>query len=198
MVTPLHHRVHHVKEGHYSNRNFGGSFIFWDKWFGTFSALPDTEYHYGIKGEPATENPFIDNNRPFWRIFKGKPQSIKQKVSQYQINQWQLVLGTLLLFTLVIGYVYLYGYGYQGTTLQQVILFVLLASGTLALSGLSDGSTTGLWSWFTIASILFVCVLFIWQWLSPFWLIFTAALWLHSLLLLFGIGRQPKQVKHAS
>ncbi|MDV5226144.1 sterol desaturase family protein [Providencia rettgeri] len=198
MVTPLHHRVHHVKEGHYSNRNFGGSFIFWDKWFGTFSALPDTEYHYGIKGEPATENPFIDNNRPFWRIFKGKPQSIKQKVSQYQINQWQLVLGTLLLFTLVIGYVYLYGYGYQGTTLQQVILFVLLALGTLALSGLSDGSTTGLWSWFTIASILFVCVLFIWQWLSPFWLIFTAALWLHSLLLLFGIGRQPKQVKHAS
>lgn len=65
MVTPQHHRVHHVKEGHYSNRNFASSFIFWDKLFGTFSTLPDTEYSFGIKGSAASENPFIDSNLPF-------------------------------------------------------------------------------------------------------------------------------------
>ncbi|MBX9386419.1 sterol desaturase family protein, partial [Serratia marcescens] len=36
LVTPAHHRVHHVKDMAYSNKNFGGSFIFWDKLFGTF------------------------------------------------------------------------------------------------------------------------------------------------------------------
>lgn len=101
-------------------------------------------------------------------------------------------------FTLVIGYVYLYGYGYQGTTGQQILLFTLLAAGTIALSGISDGRLVGLWSWFTIATVLLFCVLFIWQWQTLFWLTLAGALWLHSLSLLLGIGRQPVQVNHAS
>ncbi len=100
-------------------------------------------------------------------------------------------MGTLLLFSLVIGYVYIYGYGYQGTTQQQVILFILLALGTVALSGISDGRKIGLMSWFFIACLLLICILFIWQWTTPFWVIFTTALWLHSLLMLLGIGRNP-------
>lgn len=198
MVTPQHHRVHHVKEGHYSNRNFGGSFIFWDKLFRTFSTPPETKYHYGIKGEPATENPFIDSNLPFWRILKraSKPRALTSP--RYHINQLALVIGTLFLFSLVIGYVYLYGYGYQGTTLQQVILFILLALGTVALSGISDGKTTGLLSWFIIASILLICILFIWNWATPFWIISSSGLWLHSFLILLGVGRKPVQMKNAA
>ncbi|MEQ5306910.1 sterol desaturase family protein [Providencia huaxiensis] len=194
MVTPQHHRVHHVKEGHYSNRNFGGSFIFWDKLFGTFSKLPETEHHFGIKGAPASENPFIDSNLPFWRIIKRRSQPKAKPAPLFRVNQIALVMGTLLLFSLVIGYVYIYGYGYQGTTQQQVILFILLALGTVALSGISDGRKIGLLSWFFIACLLLICILFIWQWTTPFWVIFTSALWLHSLLMLIGIGRKPIQV----
>ena len=198
MVTPQHHRVHHVKEGHYSNRNFGGSFIFWDKLFNTFSTLPETDYHYGIKGAPATENPFIDSNLPFWRILTRASKPVVRTSPRYHINQLALVIGTLFLFSLVIGYVYLYGYGYQGTTLQQVVLFILLALGTVALSGISDGKTTGLLSWFIIASTLLICILFIWKWTTLFWVIITGGLWLHSFLILLGVGRKSAQVKDAT
>jgi sterol desaturase/sphingolipid hydroxylase (fatty acid hydroxylase superfamily) len=34
--TPSHHRVHHGKNVRYLDRNHGGIFIFWDRWFGTF------------------------------------------------------------------------------------------------------------------------------------------------------------------
>ncbi|HFD3738529.1 TPA: hypothetical protein ACF3RY_007334, partial [Pseudomonas aeruginosa] len=127
-------------------------------------------------------------------IINRRRQTTQKPSPLFRTNQFALVIGTLLLFILVIGYVYLYGYGYQGTTLQQVILFVLLALGTIALSGISDGRKSGLISWFFIACLLLICILFIWQWTSPFWIISTSALWLHSLLMLIGIGRKPVQV----
>ncbi len=34
--TPSHHRVHHAKNARYLDRNHGGFFIVWDRWFGTF------------------------------------------------------------------------------------------------------------------------------------------------------------------
>ena len=36
MITPSHHRVHHGSNPEYLNRNHGGTFVFWDKLFGTF------------------------------------------------------------------------------------------------------------------------------------------------------------------
>lgn len=191
MVTPHHHKVHHVKQGHYSQRNFGGSFIIWDKLFGTYSALPDADYQYGIRGEPASENPFIDSNRPFLRLLGIKRQVITNFQSKYHIHAFALVSGTLLLFTLVIGYVYLYGYGYNGTSMQQVSLFILLGLGTIALSGLSSGYSWGLYSWFILASVLGSVIIFYWHWQNIFWLLTTSLLWLHALALLCGLGRNP-------
>ncbi len=34
--TPSHHRVHHGVNRQYLDKNYGGIFIFWDRWFGTF------------------------------------------------------------------------------------------------------------------------------------------------------------------
>ncbi|MFW0793127.1 sterol desaturase family protein [Gordonia sp. CPCC 205515] len=36
--TPSHHRVHHASDAEYLDRNYGGTFIIWDRLFGTFCA----------------------------------------------------------------------------------------------------------------------------------------------------------------
>ncbi|TCT34603.1 sterol desaturase/sphingolipid hydroxylase (fatty acid hydroxylase superfamily) [Providencia alcalifaciens] len=190
MVTPHHHRVHHIKTGGYANRNFGGSFIIWDKLFGTFSESPETPHQYGIGGEAATENPLIDSNRPFLRILGVKKTNKPTHSPRYHIGKMGLVGGTLLLFTLVIGYVYRYGYGFNGTTLEQIGLFLLLAAGTVALSGLSSGYGWGKWSWFTVASLMLLLII-IAGWLTPFWLVVGTLLWLHSAAVLMGVGTTP-------
>ncbi|MFN0048746.1 MAG: sterol desaturase family protein [Cytophagales bacterium] len=37
MVTPSHHRVHHGSNEKYLDKNYGGTFIIWDRLFGTFA-----------------------------------------------------------------------------------------------------------------------------------------------------------------
>ena len=46
LVTPSHHRVHHDRRVH---KNFGGIFIIWDRFFGTFLDVGDQDHHqFGI------------------------------------------------------------------------------------------------------------------------------------------------------
>ncbi len=60
-----------------------------------------------------------------------------------------MVSGALLLFALVLGYVYRFGYGYNGLTGEQAVLFMLLAVGAVALGGLpkavAGASRSGYW-----------------------------------------------------
>lgn len=47
--TPSHHRVHHATNARYLDRNFAGTFIVWDRLFGTFEPeRPDEPISYGI------------------------------------------------------------------------------------------------------------------------------------------------------
>ncbi len=49
MNTPSHHRVHHATNPIYLDRNFAGTFIVWDRIFGTFGPeLPHEPVKYGI------------------------------------------------------------------------------------------------------------------------------------------------------
>lgn len=49
MNTPSHHRVHHATNPRYLDRNYAGTFIIWDRMFGTFQPETDGEpIHYGI------------------------------------------------------------------------------------------------------------------------------------------------------
>lgn len=49
MNTPSHHRVHHATNPRYLDRNYAGTFIVWDKLFGTFEPEADGErIRYGI------------------------------------------------------------------------------------------------------------------------------------------------------
>ncbi|APE27638.1 sterol desaturase family protein [Aurantiacibacter gangjinensis] len=57
MNTPSHHRVHHAVNARYLDRNYAGTFIVWDKLFGTFAAEDDADrIRYGIVSQLGTFN----------------------------------------------------------------------------------------------------------------------------------------------
>ena len=70
-VTPSHHRVHHAQNPLYMNKNHGGVFILWDKWFGTFQAELDNEpVIFGITKPLASWNPIWANIDTYWALAK--------------------------------------------------------------------------------------------------------------------------------
>lgn len=59
-TTPSHHRVHHAVDDQYIDRNYGSTFIIWDRMFGTFQP----EAHrptYGITKPVKSYNPITLN-----------------------------------------------------------------------------------------------------------------------------------------
>jgi len=57
MNTPSHHRVHHATNPQYLDRNYAGTFIIWDRLFGTFTEEVDGEkIRYGIVRQLGTFN----------------------------------------------------------------------------------------------------------------------------------------------
>ncbi|SIN76894.1 sterol desaturase family protein [Algoriphagus halophilus] len=60
MNTPSHHRVHHGRNPKYIDKNHGGTFIIFDKWFGTFQEEEETPT-YGITTPVKSWNPFWVN-----------------------------------------------------------------------------------------------------------------------------------------
>lgn len=56
MNTPSHHRVHHGRNPKYIDKNHGGTFIIFDKWFGTFQEEEETPT-YGITTPVKSWNP---------------------------------------------------------------------------------------------------------------------------------------------
>ncbi len=59
-VTPSHHRVHHGLNPIYLDRNHGGTFIIWDRLFGTFEREGE-EVIYGITTPLRSWNPLWAN-----------------------------------------------------------------------------------------------------------------------------------------
>jgi len=58
MNTPSHHRVHHAVNARYLDRNYAGTFIIWDRMFGTFAAEDDEDrLRYGIVHQLGSFNP---------------------------------------------------------------------------------------------------------------------------------------------
>jgi alkylglycerol monooxygenase len=61
-VTASNHRVHHGQNDVYLDRNYGGVFILWDRFFGTFQEELDEEpCIYGIRGPLHSFNPVKAN-----------------------------------------------------------------------------------------------------------------------------------------
>lgn len=189
LVTPLHHKVHHVKDLYYSNRNFGGSFIFWDKLFGSFDKLP-TQYAIGIGGPASSHNPVAASNVPFLDLLKIRlPASTT--VQRFVVNNFTITSATLLLFGWVLSYVYIYGYGYTGnTSLPQLVLFILLVIGTVTIAGLTDGKQWSMPLWLSLAISFPALFVLYWQWTAPIFWLLSIMLLLHACALCVGLGRK--------
>jgi sterol desaturase/sphingolipid hydroxylase (fatty acid hydroxylase superfamily) len=61
--TPSHHRVHHGRNPKYIDRNHAGTFMIWDRTFGTFQAEEETPT-YGVTKPTNTWNPVWANILP--------------------------------------------------------------------------------------------------------------------------------------
>lgn len=70
--SPDLHRVHHSRESDHLDKNFGGIFIFWDRWFGTFhpAQKATVKIQYGVPNHSGMRNPFYLNFAPIYWVFK--------------------------------------------------------------------------------------------------------------------------------
>ncbi|MSR01208.1 MAG: sterol desaturase family protein [Gemmatimonadetes bacterium] len=110
MNTPSHHRVHHGVNPEYQDKNYAGTFIVWDRLFGTFE--PErTEPVYGLTKPLASWNPLWANLHVFrdiWRSFSAAREFVKYEppvpppLKTYALVQFVGVLaGSLLLLDAV-------------------------------------------------------------------------------------------------
>ncbi|MFA0998482.1 MULTISPECIES: sterol desaturase family protein [Pseudomonas syringae group] len=178
-VTPTHHRVHHIKDRAYSDKNFGGTFIFWDKLFGTFASLPNMPYTYGIGGPRSSANPFWASNVPFLRYLR-LSLTPSEKSAPTAISGFSIFIGALLLFTLVVGYIYQYGYGYDDISWPQLALFSFLVLGSVALGGMTEARAWGFPVWLLVGLSLPLLFLGYYGWSQTYWQLPMIALALHS------------------
>ncbi|MBS1658276.1 MAG: sterol desaturase family protein [Chitinophagales bacterium] len=58
LATPSNHRVHHGSDEKYVDKNYGATFIIWDKWFGTYQKEEERP-HYGLTTPVHSGNPFF-------------------------------------------------------------------------------------------------------------------------------------------
>ncbi len=73
-ATPSNHRVHHGSQERFVNKNFGATFILWDRIFGTYQ-IEDEKVVYGLTHKLANKgNPFYINFHEFidiWHDVRG-------------------------------------------------------------------------------------------------------------------------------
>jgi len=97
-TTPSHHRVHHATNDKYLDKNYGSTFIIWDRMFGTFQ-LEEEKANYGILKPVNSYNPvwlvfheWVDifkdlgryrTPRAWWRILFGSPNMSLNKEYYY-------------------------------------------------------------------------------------------------------------------
>lgn len=77
-VTPSHHRVHHSFSQQYLDKNFGGTFIIWDRLFGSFAEEKEAPV-YGITKPLKSWNPLWANIHYWKDLF----------IMAYQTKDWR-------------------------------------------------------------------------------------------------------------
>lgn len=150
MVTPAHHRVHHGKNEPYIDKNFGGTFVFWDKLFGTFQ-LEDAQnpVQIGISHPVESNNPLNVNNVPFMELIRDDYEFESPKVKTNPLTDFILVSGAIVLFMMLLSFIYLQHYL---SITHSVILFATIFLGTLSNGLILDGRKIG-WVLWLLANI---------------------------------------------
>jgi len=69
MVTPSNHRVHHARNDDYVDKNYGGVFIIWDRFFGTYqNELIEEIPIFGLRKPLNSWNPLWANIHVYWNL----------------------------------------------------------------------------------------------------------------------------------
>ncbi|MFK7948531.1 MAG: sterol desaturase family protein [Saprospiraceae bacterium] len=145
-----HHRVHHGKNPEYINKNHGGTFVFWDKLFGTFQPeRDDIKIKYGTTNNVNPENPFWANMLPIFDYFNINLREKKEgEFSKIRIHDMYIVIGSLLLFLLLLMYI---NNEQTWNFWQLASLFSIVFFGTIALGSVARNQKVGLITWIFIA-----------------------------------------------
>jgi alkylglycerol monooxygenase len=75
LITPSHHRVHHGQNDIFIDKNYGSTFVIWDKLFGTFQEETEN-VRYGIRGHYQDTNPLTAIGHHYlylWKIIRSLP-----------------------------------------------------------------------------------------------------------------------------
>ena len=180
LMTPSHHRVHHAKNEQYIGKNMGGTFIIWDKLFGTFQMeRKDVEIKYGTVDNVNPKNPFIANLSPLMNNIFRKIKQKNKNIQHIDVKDFYTISGSFFLFLLFLIYI-----NYEQTWSFESLapLFAIVFSGTTALGGISNGRKIGLVVWLLLAipiTILYIVVLEITE---PYLLLVLFALIIHGII----------------
>jgi sterol desaturase/sphingolipid hydroxylase (fatty acid hydroxylase superfamily) len=157
LITPSHHRVHHGENAVYMNKNFGGTFVIWDKLFGTFQPeLSSEPVTFGIKGYKLRENIFWTNMMPFNTLFKlGFTSTTVAKTMN--ISTVKVVAGGLLLYTYLLLYI---GYENVWNSTAAWTYFGMVFLGALANGGMSENKRWGVYVWVLCFTALLPVLIF--------------------------------------
>lgn len=140
LVTPAHHKVHHGKNDPYIDKNFGGTFILWDKLFGTFQQEEkNNPVQIGIDEIVDSNNPVFVNNVPLIKkIIPGYNFNLHK--NQISVPNSFVVIGTIMLFMLLLNFIY---FEHSLTSFYYIFLFFTIFIGTIAIGLLLDGKLIG-------------------------------------------------------
>jgi sterol desaturase/sphingolipid hydroxylase (fatty acid hydroxylase superfamily) len=176
-VTPAHHRVHHGKNPEYRDRNFGGTFLIWDKLFGSFQRqLPDVPVQLGVARPTESTNPFWANIAPLLRYARLRTPTLGKGARP--VAPAAIGLGGIVLYCVVCYFVHREG-TWPGN--GQSIFFALIFLGTLALGGVSDGRAWGVPCWLALSIATFVVMPVAYGLREPAGLLALAAFALHAI-----------------
>ncbi|WP_416864908.1 MAG: sterol desaturase family protein [Imperialibacter sp.] len=180
MITPSHHRVHHGKNPEYINKNCGGTFVIWDKLFGTFQAeRDDIDIAFGTNDPVRSENPFWANNIPFLKwLHLPLPQLRKHEAQKSFFSDTFVGFGGLLLFCLLLFYIYKEP-SWTGT--PKLILFSIIFLGTIANGGLAENKLWGAVLWVACTNVFIVLFLLMLSINEPILTGLTIIIGLHGL-----------------
>lgn len=151
MVTPSNHRVHHGTAAIYVNKNFSGTFLIWDKLFGTYQPeRDDIEMRYGVRGGVSSNNPLWANNTRMLQFFRTRFPAL-QDLRRFAVPERYIGSAGLVLFCLVIYYVNREGVAAHA---EQAALFASLFLATIAIGGMCDEKRWGLACWIALCTAM--------------------------------------------
>ncbi|MGL6267950.1 MAG: sterol desaturase family protein, partial [Chitinophagaceae bacterium] len=135
-ISPSDHRVHHGKNDPYRNKNFGGTFVIWDKLFGTFqSEKKNIPIELGVLNTVKSANILLINN-PYNAVKNLASGKIKIQEQKHKTPLYIILCGCLILFGLLCCYLYVENFV---SDTEKILLFTLIFLGTIVNGGLSDG-----------------------------------------------------------